>query len=195
MCSWQLVKQACSTCVSFRLFAMFVLFRETGRLWENWLITKSTFPSPHCDMSCAPAWWAQRDHLEPLFSRKTLLVRGSLCIVLLLIQEKFAITRKIPREDFFPTKIRHKKRTSSPQTGDALLRFSITPRHSAILSLHNPASVTSFERICRSLRISFGNNDSYISRRRQRSCSLTAEGKPHKDISHCSNTRPAFSSI
>ena len=24
------------------------LFRETERLWENWLITKTTFPSPRC---------------------------------------------------------------------------------------------------------------------------------------------------
>ena len=39
-------EQACSTCVSFRFFALFVLFRETERLWENWLITKTAFPSP-----------------------------------------------------------------------------------------------------------------------------------------------------
>ena len=30
-----------------------VLFRETERLWENWLIAKTAFPSPRCDMSCA----------------------------------------------------------------------------------------------------------------------------------------------
>ena len=44
-------EQACSTCVSFGFFATFVLFRETERLWENWLITKIAFPSPRCDMS------------------------------------------------------------------------------------------------------------------------------------------------
>ena len=30
-----------------------VLFRETERLWENWLVAKTTFPSPQCNMSCA----------------------------------------------------------------------------------------------------------------------------------------------
>ena len=39
-------EQACSTCMSFRFFAVFVLFRETRRLWENWLIAKAAFPSP-----------------------------------------------------------------------------------------------------------------------------------------------------
>ena len=30
-----------------------LLLRETGRLWENWLITKTAFPSPPwCDVSC-----------------------------------------------------------------------------------------------------------------------------------------------
>ena len=47
------LEQACSTCVSFGFFTMFVLFRETERLWENWLITKTAFHSPRCDMSCA----------------------------------------------------------------------------------------------------------------------------------------------
>ena len=38
-------EQACSTRVSFRFFAVFVLFeREAGRLWENWLVTKTAFP-------------------------------------------------------------------------------------------------------------------------------------------------------
>ena len=46
-------EQACSTCVSFRFFAEQQLERETERLWENWLVTKSAFPSPRCDMSCA----------------------------------------------------------------------------------------------------------------------------------------------
>ena len=41
-----------STCVSFRFFAVFVLFRETERLWETWIITKTAFPSPRCNMSC-----------------------------------------------------------------------------------------------------------------------------------------------
>ena len=31
-----------------------LLLRETGRLWENLLITKTTFPSPWFDMH---AWW------------------------------------------------------------------------------------------------------------------------------------------
>ena len=38
---WVLWSMACSTCVSFSFFAVFVLFRETERLWENWLITKT----------------------------------------------------------------------------------------------------------------------------------------------------------
>ena len=37
------VEQACSTCEEP---AVFVLLRETERLWENWLITKTAFPSP-----------------------------------------------------------------------------------------------------------------------------------------------------
>ena len=36
-----------------RVLRCAVLFRETERLWENWLITKTAFPSPGCDMSCA----------------------------------------------------------------------------------------------------------------------------------------------
>ena len=51
---WESVQeQACSTCMSFRFFILIVLLRETGRLWENWLITQTAFPSPQCDMSCA----------------------------------------------------------------------------------------------------------------------------------------------
>ena len=46
-------EQACSTCVSFGFFAERYDWRETERLWENWLITKTAFPSPRCDMSCA----------------------------------------------------------------------------------------------------------------------------------------------
>ena len=34
------------------LHELWVLFRETERLWENWLITKTAFPSPRCDMPC-----------------------------------------------------------------------------------------------------------------------------------------------
>ena len=30
-----MMEQACSTCVSFRFFIVLVLFRETGRLWED----------------------------------------------------------------------------------------------------------------------------------------------------------------
>ena len=45
-------EQACSTCVSFRFFAEQQSERETERLWENWLIAKTAFPSPRCDMSC-----------------------------------------------------------------------------------------------------------------------------------------------
>ena len=45
-------EQACSTFVSFRVLHCVALFRETERLWENWLITKTAFPSPQCDMSC-----------------------------------------------------------------------------------------------------------------------------------------------
>ena len=48
-------EQACSTCLSFRFFAVFLLLRETGRLWENWLNAKTTFP-PLNDMSCACRW-------------------------------------------------------------------------------------------------------------------------------------------
>ena len=29
-----------------------LLLRETGRLWENWLVDKITFPSPQCDLPC-----------------------------------------------------------------------------------------------------------------------------------------------
>ena len=36
-----------------RVLCCVVLFRDTERLWENWLITKTAFPSPRCDMSCA----------------------------------------------------------------------------------------------------------------------------------------------
>ena len=46
-------EQACSTCVSFGFFAERYDWRETERLWENWLITKTAFPSPRCDMFCA----------------------------------------------------------------------------------------------------------------------------------------------
>ena len=49
-----LEEQVCSTCVSFGFFAEWFDWRETERLWENWLITKTAFPSPRCDMSCAP---------------------------------------------------------------------------------------------------------------------------------------------
>ena len=38
-------EQVCSTCMSFGFFAIFVLFRETERLWENWLVAKTAFPS------------------------------------------------------------------------------------------------------------------------------------------------------
>ena len=31
-----------------RVLRCVVLFRETERVWENWLITKTTFPSPRC---------------------------------------------------------------------------------------------------------------------------------------------------
>ena len=41
---------------------MFVLLRETERLWENWLITKTEFPSPRCDMSCSCPVGAARSH-------------------------------------------------------------------------------------------------------------------------------------
>ena len=39
-----------------------VLFIETERLWENWLITKTTFPP--LDATCpARSWWAPLGHV------------------------------------------------------------------------------------------------------------------------------------
>ena len=53
--------------MGFQVLCRVHLFRETERLWENWLIAKTTFPSPQCDMSCARL--VQRDRgvaaLEP----------------------------------------------------------------------------------------------------------------------------------
>ena len=49
----RVLEQVCSTCVSFRFFAAFVLLRETERLWEIWLIAKTAFPSPRWDICCA----------------------------------------------------------------------------------------------------------------------------------------------
>ena len=40
----------------------FVLFRETESLWENWLIAKTAFPSPRCNMSCVHLVGAARSH-------------------------------------------------------------------------------------------------------------------------------------
>ena len=54
---------ACSTCVSFRFFVVFVSLRETERLWENWLVTAKT-AFPPLDATCpAHAWWAQQGHV------------------------------------------------------------------------------------------------------------------------------------
>ena len=40
------------------------LERETERLWENWLVTKTAFPP--LDATCpAPAWWVLRGHVAP----------------------------------------------------------------------------------------------------------------------------------
>ena len=54
-------EQACSTCVSCRFFTVLMLLRErereTGRLWENRLITKTAFPS--LDVTCARAVWSR----------------------------------------------------------------------------------------------------------------------------------------
>ena len=47
-----LQEQACSTCMSFRFFAAFMLLRETERLWQNWLNTMTAFPSLPRDVSC-----------------------------------------------------------------------------------------------------------------------------------------------
>ena len=47
-----------------RVLRCVVLFRETERLWENWLITKTAFPSPRCDMSCVPLVGAARSRYE-----------------------------------------------------------------------------------------------------------------------------------
>ena len=44
--------EVCSTCVSFRFFTVFVLLRETGSLWENWLVAKTVIPSQ---------WFAAKD--------------------------------------------------------------------------------------------------------------------------------------
>ena len=52
MCPARPSELIATTCLSFRFFSLFVLLRETERLWENWLITKTAFPSPQCDMSC-----------------------------------------------------------------------------------------------------------------------------------------------
>ena len=57
-------EQACSTCMSSRFFAAFLLVREAGRLWENWLVTETAFPSPRCHMSCAPGG-VQLGHVTP----------------------------------------------------------------------------------------------------------------------------------
>ena len=64
-------EQACSTCVSFGFFAEQQLERETERLWENWLVTKTAFPSPRCDMSCARLVGAARSRCTqwPMASR------------------------------------------------------------------------------------------------------------------------------
>ena len=57
-------EQACSTCVSFGFFAEQQFERETERLWENWLVTETAFPSPRCHMSCAPGG-VQLGHVTP----------------------------------------------------------------------------------------------------------------------------------
>ena len=55
------VEQVCSTCVSFRFFAVFVLLRETGVCGKIGLLLRPLFPP--LDATCpARAWWAQRGH-------------------------------------------------------------------------------------------------------------------------------------
>ena len=46
-----------------RVLCLIVLFRATERLWENWHITKTAFPSPQCKMSCVGL--ALRGHVAP----------------------------------------------------------------------------------------------------------------------------------
>ena len=55
---WCETSQLCGAGTMLHLCELWVircmaLFRKTERLWENWLIAKTTFPSPRCHMSCS----------------------------------------------------------------------------------------------------------------------------------------------
>ena len=87
-------EQACSTCVSFRFFAVFVLLRETGGLWENWLIAKTAFPSPRCDVPHAPLVGAARSRISFGFWKLTIsnfnLSRGKSVDLRMMVDADFA---------------------------------------------------------------------------------------------------------
>ena len=54
--------------MSFRFFAVFVLFRETERLLENWLVVKTGFPP--LDVTCPTSSAKHSGHISSVMVLK-----------------------------------------------------------------------------------------------------------------------------